>query len=157
MKRFVIMSWISVISACASNPEIIRIHGKWNFFESDAMMCGDCIKNSPRCCVFAYNGKRYLRAESYVLDKEGRIDSVYSYTNPLGVNIMALNEMKYLIGADTSEYFKLGSVEISWDARQRLIRDCQRSVRQFTIDAENNYLVLTENGKLTIYEYVIEE
>lgn len=130
-----------------------RVIAKWNFKKSNVNQCEDDKSNSPTSCVFMYEGKRYIRSESYKLDDKGKIDSVYSYQVPLGVNILSIEDYEeYVMTIDTVELKRMKNVRIEWDnINKRVIDDGEIQIPTLI---ESNELIILEGKMLVIYETV---
>jgi hypothetical protein len=148
---------ITLLSSCINNKsKNIVVIAKWNFIQSNANNCTDDDTNSPTSCVFNYKGKRYLRGESYKFDLNGRIDSIYSYHIPLGVNVYSIEQYgKYMISLDTLRFNEMKKNQVKWNNNIREITDNNETVNHILI--EDNKVIVTDGGKLTIYELIEEK
>lgn len=95
-KKIIYLVIISFLLGCSptKNFEIVSL---WNIREHNPKIgtfyrCDECNTESLDCCVYEYRNKKYDRGESYILDANGKIDSVYSYAVPLGVNEISVEE-----------------------------------------------------------------
>lgn len=144
--------FISLIlfSSCFNGGTESKIIANWNFSESDANNCDECNDNSKNCCVFNYKGKRYLRAESYILDEFNKIDSIYSYHVPLGVNVYSVEERISLMAIDTIGVKELLGMEIKYE--KGIITDGSNIYNDFYFDKTMNSFVVEKNKELHIYQ-----
>lgn len=127
------------------------IVAKWNYRQSDANNCEDDGYNSPTSGIFYYKGKRYVRGESYVLDSRGKIDSVYSYAVPLGVNIYSIETYgRYMMSLDTIGFNKMKMIQIKWNEETHKIIDDNKVITPTFI--EEDHIILNHKSSLTIYD-----
>ncbi len=139
-----------------NKSEKLVVISKWSFIQSNANNCEDDGSNSPTSCVFNYNGKRYLRGKSYKYDLNGKIDSIYSYNNPLGVNIYSIEEYgKYMMSLDTLGLKKMKKNQVKWNNNIHKITDNNETIDQPLM--EDNKVIVTDGDKLTIYELIEEK
>ncbi len=141
-------------SQSASGPTNKNMNGwitaKWNFYESSGIMCEDDHSNSPTTCVFKYNEKRYLRSESYILDNKGKIDSIYSYAVPLGVNIYDLEAYgRYMMSLDSAGFNKMKTIRIKWDSSRNIVIDNNQIVKPSKLIGDS--IIVYNKAEMTIY------
>jgi hypothetical protein len=102
--------------------------------------------------VFEYKKQLYDRKESYILTNSGEIDSIYSYTIPLGCNVYSRNEMQKV--THTQNNWGNSRVDkIYWDCQEKVIVDGNKQFTDYSIDYENRYLVVKTRNGLRLYRY----
>ena len=144
--------FLVLLSSCIANKnEKMVVTSKWNFIQSEAINCEDDGSNSPTSCVFNYKGKRYLRKESYTLDPDGKVDSIYSYHVPLGVNIYTIEEYRrYMMSLDALGFEEMKKIQIKWDNYTHKIADKNKTIDHTLI--EDNKVIVINGDELTIYK-----
>lgn len=130
--------------------EISRITYKWSAYKSNAKICEDCEVNSKECCEIKYLGEKYVKSTSFEINISGKIENVYSYNVPLGVNIFSIDEYINTFNKDKN----LNNQKIIWNKSGREIIDNGKSIRNFQIDTKLKKIYILENNKLTIYDYI---
>jgi hypothetical protein len=143
-----------LLCSCTTSKEY-KIIAKWGLKKTNmnVILCQACDTNSRNCCLFKYKGEIYNRTESFILDLEGKIDSLYSYQNPNGVTINSIAELGKLWAIDTLAYNDLVNTMIKWDKRNQKIKDGEVSYGDYEIDKEQNYLIVKRGDELNLYEY----
>ncbi|WP_196889347.1 hypothetical protein [Aureivirga sp. CE67] len=148
--RFLLIVLSLFFISCKENKNR-KIVAKWNFYKSNANHCEDDESNSPTSCVFHFKGERFLRNESYIFDDKGKIDSVYSYRVPLGVNIYSMNEYgKLMLNLDTLGFKKMREFQVSWDAGNKTLKEKDMTIRYNIF--EDDKIIIKNEKELIIYE-----
>ncbi len=145
------------IFGCSSN-ENYEIDSLWNIREHDSntgtfYRCDKCNTESTDCCVYNFNNKLYDRGESYTLDNNGKIDSIYSYRVPLGVNVISVEDQIKLSTLDTLYVKELKNRKIYWNSELSAIMDGKNTYTDFKTDSEKKYLIVNNDSELKLYKY----
>lgn len=130
-----------------------KIIGKWRSQESTAINCGNCKENDKDCCVVRLNGRRYLRYQSFVLNNKGKVDSVYSYHVPEGVNCYVMKDFLRLFSPDAEETEQLTNGKIYWDKKLNALIDNNDTIAGLKADYEGGYLYKQTGQELVQYEF----
>ncbi|MDH4474275.1 MAG: hypothetical protein QE487_16845 [Fluviicola sp.] len=130
-----------------------KITGKWNSMESDAINCTNCRENDKGCCVVRFDGKRYLRNKSFVLTEKGKVDSIYSYAIPLGVDIYSIEEFLDSHSLDEDEKRQLTDGLIYWNKKLEAVIDNNDTISGLKVDQENSCLYKVKDMELIQYEF----
>ncbi|MGY6650362.1 hypothetical protein [Wenyingzhuangia sp. IMCC45574] len=141
-----------------STIENYKIVALWNIRKHNPntnlfYRCDDCNTNSLNCCIYKYNNLHYDRGESYVLDSCGKIDSIYSYHVPLGVNTIAVEDQIRLSSLDSIYQHELRNSSIYWDKELNAIVDNDSVYLNFKVDFKNKYLIVKHEKELQLYEF----
>lgn len=142
---------------CSSN-ENYEIDSLWNIHEHDSDVgtfyhCDECNTESVDCCVYNFNNQLYDRGESYTLDNNGKIDSIYSYRVPLGVNIISVEDQIKLSTLDSLYVNELKNRKIYWNSELNAIVDGKNTYTDFETDADKKYLIVNNDAELKLYKY----
>lgn len=148
---------ILLIFGCSSN-ENYKIDSVWYVREHTPNVrpfshCDECDTLSINCCIYKYNKKLYDRGESYVLDQNGKIDSVYSYRVPLGVNIISVEDQISLTTYDSVYRKELRTRKIYWNTKLNSIIDGDTVYNDFITDKNNKYLIIKTEYHIKLYKY----
>lgn len=130
-----------------------KIVGKWSSQESNAMNCSDCRENDKGCCVVILNGKRYNRGQSFVLDNKGKVDSIYSYHIPEGVDLFSIEDFLRLYRLSLEERHQLTDGLIYWDKKLNAVIDNNDTITGLKVDQEYGYLYKITKDDLVQYEF----
>jgi hypothetical protein len=150
-RTFFILFLATIISSCIPNKnEELIVAAKWNFNLSGNRGCEDDKSNSPSSCIFVYKGKRYGRTKSYKLDSFGKIDSIFSYHMPLGVNIYSIEQYEQLMVIDTLGFKELKKNQITWNNKTKEISENNQIIKHPLI--EDNNVIISNGDTLVIYE-----
>jgi hypothetical protein len=130
------------------------IIGKWRSQESKTVRnCQNCQENDKSCCVVMLNGRRYIRDRSFVLNENGKVDSVYSYHVPEGVNCYAIQDFLELFSPDAEETEQLTNGRIYWDKKSNAVIDNEDTITALKMDRKGGYLYKQEGRALIQYEF----
>ncbi|MGB5981794.1 MAG: hypothetical protein WBG46_06585 [Nonlabens sp.] len=115
--------------------------------------CEDCDTKSLKCCIYLYKNKKYDRGESYILDDNGNIDSIYNYQVPLGVNVISVEDQLKLSVLDSAYRQELKNYKIYWNNERNAIVDGDSVYEEFEIDSVNKYLIVKNASESKLYKY----
>ncbi|MEL6658450.1 MAG: hypothetical protein AAFP77_09050 [Bacteroidota bacterium] len=151
--RYLFIFFLAVSQFSCLNQEKKKkvVTAKWAFVQSNADNCEDDGSNSPTSCVFRFNGRRYLRTESYILDFDGKVDSVYSYNVPLGVNKYTLEDYgKLMMNLSAGRFEEMKEKQITWSSETNKLIDGGDMPENFLL--QGNKVIVIDGDKLTIYD-----
>lgn len=150
--------FVTIILTCGySTNQTYEIISLWNIREHNTEIgtfyrCDNCHMQSLNCCIYNYKDKLYDRGESYILDN-GKIDSIYSYQVPLGVNVISVEDQIKLSTLDSVYKKQLKNRKIFWNDKLKVIVDGDSIYKTFTIDTNKKYLIIKNNSELKVYKY----
>ena len=152
----ILLCFLALIS-CDSKKDF-EIKSIWFLVNNDSgyanwYRCDDCDRKSKGCCEFEFRDEILHRMESYTLNKNGKIDSIYNYSIPLGVNIFSLNDKIILSIIDTQYVDFIKNFKVEYLKNENAIKINDSTYKDFENDRKNKYLILKDNLKTTILEY----
>jgi hypothetical protein len=157
VKRIIYFILTSFLIGC-SPIKNYEIDSLWNIQEHDSetntfYRCDECNTESLECCIYEYHNKKYDRGESYILDDNGKIDSIYSYRVPLGVNIISVEDQIRLSTLDSVYRQELSNRKIYWNTKLNAIVDGDSFYKDFEVDSDKKYLIVKNDSELKLYKY----
>ena len=159
MQQKMVVYFISTLFLIGCTPiKSYEIDSLWNLREHDSEMntfhhCNECNTESHECCIYEYHNKKYDRGESYILDDNGKIDSIYSYRVPLGANIISVEDQIRLSVLDSVYREELRDRKIYWNTELNAIVDGDSIYKNFEIDSDKKYLIVKNESELKLYKY----
>ena len=130
-----------------------KIIGKWVSHESKAINCENCVENDKSCCVVRFNGKRYIRSQSFMLTEEGKVDSIYSYAVPLGVNCYSIEEFLKVHVMNEELKLQFTNGRIYWDKKLKALVDNNDTITDLKVDSVGGFLYKQDERELIQYEF----
>ena len=157
LNKIIYFILIILTLGCSTN-ETYEITSLWYIREHNSEIgtfyrCDECDTESVDCCIYNYKNKLYDRGESYILDHNGNIDSVYSYQVPLGVSILSVEDQIELSTLDSVYRQELNNRKIYWDIKQNAIVDGNTTHTNFDTDSDKKYLIVKKDSELKLYKY----
>jgi hypothetical protein len=151
-RLFVLFLFPLLTNCSTSELENIKIIAEWNAHKSEEYLCDNCDTNDVNCCVLIYSGERFIRSTSFILKTDGSVDSVYSYRNPMGVNIDALTIYRQLYKSLEPDG-KNWNHQVLWSNVSKSLKVDGKQIEQFELDIDNSYLVVRNESSLTLYQF----
>ncbi len=119
-----------------------NVKAKWRFTKSNYTLCRDCKENHTHCCVYIFNGERFIRNESYIFNAKGFVDSIYSYHVPLGVNIYSINSC--------SDCKFVAELKVYYNSKTKALYENGLKVENLIL--KDKKLIYKKDNDLIIYE-----
>jgi hypothetical protein len=103
--------------------------------------------------VVRYNGKRYIRSQSFILTEEGKVDSIYSYAVPLGVNCYSIEEFLKVHVMNEELKLQFTNSRIYWDKKLKALVDNNDTITDLKVDSVGGFLYKQDERELIQYEF----
>jgi hypothetical protein len=146
-----------ILNSCESKKDF-EIKSIWYLVNNDSgyanwYRCDDCDRKSKECCEYEFRNEILHRMESFTLNVNGGIDSIYNYSIPLGVNIFSLNDKISLSTIDTQYVDFIKNFKVKYLKNENAIIINDSTYEKFENDRKNKFLILKNNLKTTILEH----
>ncbi len=148
---------LAALLSCGGEKQQYSITTKTIAIVSESKACKDCAENDIKCCVMRYDGRRFIRNQTYVFDSTGK---VYDYTiaPQMGTIIYERSNMP----PEYESYYQIKKQQVKWVADKKMLIDNNDTIRKFELLAEQRVIItdgslysggLAAKGNVVIYTY----